>query len=143
MAKVSLGRSRAAAPVPSSATAKPTAKVTMADVARLAGVSKQTVSRVLNGTGRTGQGTTLRVQRVIRELGYRPSGVARSLATNSSLTIGLVVPALDNPYYADIAQALNSPLGRRGTTCFYATLSAIRGVSAPRCVRSRIVARTR
>ena len=83
---------------------KPTPKVTMADVARAAGVSKQTVSRVLNGTGYTSAATTARIERLIHELGYRRSGVARSLATNSSLTLGLVVPALDNPYYADIAQ---------------------------------------
>ncbi len=76
----------------------------MADVARAAGVSKQTVSRVLNGTGYTSAATTARIERLIRELGYRRSGVARSLATNSSLTLGLVVPALDNPYYAEIAQ---------------------------------------
>ncbi len=76
----------------------------MADVARSAGVSKQTVSRVLNGTGHTSAETTARIERIIRELGYRPSGVARSLATNSSLTLGLVVPALDNPYYAEVAQ---------------------------------------
>ncbi len=76
----------------------------MADVARAAGVSKQTVSRVLNGTGHTSVATTTRIEALIRELGYRRSGVARSLATNSSLTLGLVVPALDNPYYAEIAQ---------------------------------------
>lgn len=84
--------------------AKLTSKVTMADVARAAGVSKQTVSRVLNGTGSTSAETVSRIERLIRELGYRRSGVARSLATNSSLTLGLVVPALDNPYYAEVAQ---------------------------------------
>lgn len=84
--------------------AKPPSKVTMADVARAAGVSKQTVSRVLNGTGSTGAETAARIERLIRDLGYRRSGVARSLATNSSLTLGLVVPALDNPYYAEVAQ---------------------------------------
>ena len=76
----------------------------MADVARAAGVSKQTVSRVLNGTGHTSAATTARIERLIHELGYRRSGVARSLATNSSLTLGLIVPILDNPYYAEIAQ---------------------------------------
>ncbi|CAA9551700.1 MAG: Ribose operon repressor [uncultured Truepera sp.] len=76
----------------------------MADVARAAGVSKQTVSRVLNGTGSTSAATTAHIERLIRDLGYRPSGVARSLATNSSLTLGLIVPALDNPYYAEVAQ---------------------------------------
>lgn len=76
----------------------------MADIARAAGVSKQTVSRVLNGTGYTSAETARRVEGIIRQLGYRRSGVARSLATNSSLTLGLVVPALDNPYYAEVAQ---------------------------------------
>lgn len=99
-------------------TPKAGAKVTMADVARLAGVSKQTVSRVLNGTGRTSERTRRRVERVIRELNYRRSGVARSLATNSSLTIGLVVPALDNPYYADIAQGAELAAWEEGYNLF-------------------------
>lgn len=76
----------------------------MAEVARAAGVSKQTVSRVLNGTGSTSPAMVRRIEELIRDLGYRRSGVARSLATNSSLTLGLVVPALDNPYYAEVAQ---------------------------------------
>ena len=84
--------------------AKASSKLTIADVARAAGVSKQTVSRVLNGTGSTSPETIARIEGLIRELGYRRSGIARSLATNSSLTIGLVVPALDNPYYAEVAQ---------------------------------------
>lgn len=79
-------------------------RVTIADVARAAGVSKQTVSRVLNGTGSTSAATTARIEGLMRELDYRPSGVARSLATNSSLILGFVVPSLDNPYYAEVAQ---------------------------------------
>lgn len=114
MAKVDAARLTDAAKIAS----KVTSKVTMAEVARAAGVSKQTVSRVLNGTGRTSERTALRVQEVIRELGYRPSGVARSLATNSSLTVGLVVPALDNPYYADIAQGAELAAWREGYNLF-------------------------
>lgn len=79
-------------------------KVTIADVARAAGVSKQTVSRVLNGAGSTSAATTARIKGLMLELDYRPSRVARSLATNSSLTLGLIVPSLDNPYYAEVAQ---------------------------------------
>jgi LacI family transcriptional regulator len=99
-------------------TPKAGSKATMADVARLAGVSKQTVSRVLNGTGRTSEKTRRRVERAIRELNYRRSGVARSLATNSSLTLGLVVPALDNPYYADIAQGAELAAWEEGYNLF-------------------------
>lgn len=84
--------------------ARSTSRVTISDVARAAGVSKQTVSRVLNGSGSTSAATTARINELILALGYRPSGVARSLATNSSLTLGLIVPWLNSPYYAEIAQ---------------------------------------
>ena len=80
------------------------AKATMADVAKVAGVSKQTVSKVINRQGRISRATIERVEAVIEELGYRPNVLARSLATSVSHTMGLVVPTLDNPYFSEIAQ---------------------------------------
>ncbi|MEU4743816.1 LacI family DNA-binding transcriptional regulator [Actinosynnema sp. NPDC023658] len=62
----------------------------MADVARLAGVSHQTVSRVLNGHPYVQERTRLRVQAAIEELGYRPNRVARALVTGRSQLIGVV-----------------------------------------------------
>ncbi|WP_197289548.1 LacI family DNA-binding transcriptional regulator [Saccharothrix sp. NRRL B-16348] len=62
----------------------------MADVARLAGVSHQTVSRVLNGHPYVQEQTRLRVQAAIDELGYRPNRVARALVTGRSQLIGVV-----------------------------------------------------
>ncbi|MFE2757338.1 LacI family DNA-binding transcriptional regulator [Actinosynnema sp. NPDC059335] len=62
----------------------------MADVARLAGVSHQTVSRVLNGHPYVQEQTRLRVQAAIEELGYRPNRVARALVTGRSQLIGVV-----------------------------------------------------
>ncbi|MGM1064388.1 LacI family DNA-binding transcriptional regulator [Saccharothrix sp. Mg75] len=62
----------------------------MADVARLANVSHQTVSRVLNGHPHVRQQTRLRVRAAIAELGYRPSEVARALVTGRSQLIGVV-----------------------------------------------------
>ena len=62
----------------------------MADVARLAGVSHQTVSRVLNGHPYVREQTRLRVQAAIDELGYRPNRVARALVTGRSQLIGVV-----------------------------------------------------
>lgn len=62
----------------------------MADVARLAGVSHQTVSRVLNGSPRVHPATRRRVQSAIEELGYRRNTAARALVTRSSRTIGVV-----------------------------------------------------
>lgn len=86
----------------------------MADVARAAGVSKQTVSRVVNKSGRTSPLTVARVEKLIAELGYRPSGIARSLATNATRTMGLVIPALDNPYHSEIAQGAEHAAWREG-----------------------------
>jgi len=63
----------------------------LADVARYAGVSAQTVSRVANGKGGASDETTARVLRAIAELKYRPNSVARALATNRTRHIGVIV----------------------------------------------------
>ena len=67
-----------------------TRALVMSDVAARAGVSHQTVSRVVNGHPNVAPGTRERVQRAIAELGYRPNTAARALATGLSRTIGLV-----------------------------------------------------
>lgn len=72
-------------------------RVTIHDVAAAAGVSINTVSRVLNDRPDVGPETRARVQRVIADLGYRPNRLARSLIQRSSRTIGLVVTDCTNP----------------------------------------------
>ncbi|MBU2979949.1 LacI family DNA-binding transcriptional regulator [Alteromonas sp. C1M14] len=67
---------------------------TINDVARLSGVSKRTVSRVINGTGSVGPKTLTKVQEVIAELGFSPDKQARGLAASRSYLLGLVY---DNP----------------------------------------------
>jgi DNA-binding LacI/PurR family transcriptional regulator len=67
-----------------------TAKPVMADVARLAGVSHQTVSRVINGASSIRPATRARVEQAIEELGYRPNTAARALVTRRSGIIGIV-----------------------------------------------------
>ena len=62
----------------------------MADVARLAGVSHQTVSRVINGSERVAPGTRDRVREAMRLLDYRPNSVARALVTGRSRTVGVI-----------------------------------------------------
>jgi LacI family transcriptional regulator len=81
-------------------------RVTMSDVAREAGVSLMTVSRVINGKGDVSSETRERVLQVISNLEYRPSGIARSLATKETCTIGLVVPDVSNPFFADITRGV-------------------------------------
>jgi len=78
--------------------------VTIRDVAQRAGVSRQTVSRAINNKGEISPETRARVLEIARELGYRPSSIARGLKTHRTLTIGLVVPDIANPFFAEVAR---------------------------------------
>jgi LacI family transcriptional regulator len=82
------------------------ASVTMRDVADRAGVSKTTVSHVLNGTRFVEPETEDRVRHAVRELGYRPNLLARSLRRRETRTIGLITPSIANPYWAELAGLL-------------------------------------
>ncbi|RKT35684.1 DNA-binding LacI/PurR family transcriptional regulator [Microbacterium sp. AG1240] len=90
---------------------------TMKDVARLAGVSVSTVSYALNETSTIAlaDDTKARVRRAAREIGYVPNGVARSLRSQASRTVGMVLgKPLASPRYAAIAGGLASGLRERG-----------------------------
>ena len=78
----------------------------MSDVARKAGVSLMTVSRVINNKGDVSDETRQRILEIISTLDYRPSGIARSLATKETYTLGLVVPDVSNPFFADVTQGV-------------------------------------
>ena len=82
------------------------ARSTISDVAREAGVSTMTVSRVLNGRGEISEETRERVQNVIDRLNYRPSSLARSFKTQSAQTIGLIIPDITNPFFPDVVRAV-------------------------------------
>ena len=77
---------------------------TMLDVSIHAGVSKATVSRVLNGTGQVKESTRQQVFKAMEELGYRPNFLARSLANRTSNSIGLVVSTFDGFYFGRLLQ---------------------------------------
>jgi LacI family transcriptional regulator len=93
-------------------------RVTMADVAKQAGVSLMTVSRIVNNKGDISEATTLRVQGVIERLGYRPSGIARSLATSRTRTLGLVVPDNANPFFSEVARGAEHLAYQEGYNIF-------------------------
>lgn len=93
-------------------------RVTIADVAHAAGVSAQTVSRVINGKGEISSATRQLVNEVIERLGYRPSSIARSLATNRTQTLGLVVPDIANPFFPQIARGAEDVAREHGYTVF-------------------------
>lgn len=88
--------------------------VTMRDVALKVGVSKQTVSAVLNGKPGISAETIARVRQAMDELGYQPNMVASSLRLGYTTTIGLVVGNVANPYYSEIARGVEDVAQARG-----------------------------
>jgi hypothetical protein len=92
----------------------------LADVARIAGVSSATVSRVLNHPEIVRPDVQAKVRRAITELGYAPDAVARALSLGRSSTIGAVVPTLGIAIFADGTTALQSRLREHGYTLLIA-----------------------
>jgi LacI family transcriptional regulator len=93
-------------------------QITLNDVAREAGVSAMTVSRVVNNKGEISANTRNKVQQVINRLGYRPSHIARGLATNRTGTLGLVVPDIANPFFSELARAAENVAYESGFNVF-------------------------
>jgi LacI family transcriptional regulator len=84
------------------------------DVAKHAGVSIATVSRVLNKAGPVKNTTRARVLKAVRELKYHPNLHASTLAGGKSRTLGMIVSNLENPFFLDIFRALESDAHRQG-----------------------------
>jgi len=93
----------------------------MADVARLAGVGKMTVSRVLSGSANVSDATADRVQRAIRLLNYQPNELARSLRSLHSKTIAVIVPYLYDSFFATCAHAISSVAKQHGYSVILTT----------------------
>ncbi|MFS0724863.1 LacI family DNA-binding transcriptional regulator [Paenibacillus sp. 1P07SE] len=79
-------------------------KPTIYDIAKLAGVSTATVSKVFNRTGNISEATRSKVVRISRELNYQPSMVASALAGKNTFSLGLLIPDLVNPFFAELAR---------------------------------------
>jgi DNA-binding LacI/PurR family transcriptional regulator len=88
--------------------------VKMSDVALEAGVSKMTVSNVINGRPGASEDTRARVLEAVARLGYRVNATARQLRAGRSGAIGLLVPHLDGPYYPHLAARLDTLAQLRG-----------------------------
>ncbi len=89
-------------------------RITASDVARLAGVSQPTVSRVFTPGASVSHALRERVLRAAHSLGYRPNALARSLNTGRSRTIGVVLAYLHNPFYAEALEQLSGAFRARG-----------------------------
>ncbi|WP_248357934.1 LacI family DNA-binding transcriptional regulator [Anaeromyxobacter oryzae] len=90
------------------------ARVTIKDVARVAGVAVGTVSNHLNGSFRVSPKTARKIDKAITVLGYRIHLGARSLRSRRTQSVGLVVPNISNPFYAEIARAVEHALWEKG-----------------------------
>ncbi len=88
--------------------------VTMKDVADYVGVSTTTVSHVINETRHVNELTRNKVKSAMKELGYRPNFLARSLRSGETKTIGLLVPDASNPFFAEIARQIEDLGYRQG-----------------------------
>jgi LacI family transcriptional regulator len=80
--------------------------ITIYDVAREANVSMATVSRVVNGNPNVKPVTRKKVLEVIERLGYRPNAVARGLASKKTTTVGVVIPDISSPFFAELARGI-------------------------------------
>lgn len=95
-------------------------RATARDVAETAGVSVATVSRVINGATGVNPETAAKVHAAVAELGYRPNGVGRSLKTNSSRLIGVLIPTLSNPVFAEAVDGIAEGVANGGYSLLFA-----------------------
>lgn len=87
---------------------------TIKDVARHAGVSVATVSRVINETGYVHEDTRRKVEESVQQLNYTPNEVARSLYKRKSRLIGLLLPDITNPYFPQLARGVEDRMQENG-----------------------------
>ncbi|MER2030313.1 MAG: LacI family DNA-binding transcriptional regulator [Solibacillus sp.] len=90
--------------------------VNIKDVAKVANLSVATVSRYLNQNGYVSKKSSERIEQAILELDYKPSSVARSLSKKQSNIIGLIVPDIKNPYFPELARAVEDMAWSYGYT---------------------------
>jgi LacI family transcriptional regulator len=103
--------------VPTTAAAAPTATLEM--VAKEAGVSMATVSRIINGTAQVSDQRKSAVERAIAKLNFRPNQAARGLAMGKSTTIGVITQAIDSPFYGEALRGIEDHLQKRGYAALF------------------------
>ena len=93
--------------------------MTINDIAKLAKVSPSTVSRVLNNNGLVKEETRQRILRIVEESKFVPNAFARSLSNESLINnVGLIVPNIDNPFFAALAEGVSAAADECGYNSF-------------------------
>jgi len=93
-------------------------KLTMKDIAKKAGVSKATVSRVINNTKPVSREIRKKVEKVVDQYNYKPSSVARSLAKSETKVIGLIIPDISNSFYSVLVEGISHTAHSKGYNVF-------------------------
>lgn len=91
--------------------------IKLTDVAKKAGVSPTTVSRVINNYGSLSQKTINKVNQAMKELNYQPNSLARSLQGKQTQLIGLIFPTVSNPFYGELIDKIETRLFEKGYKC--------------------------
>ncbi|WP_304942469.1 LacI family DNA-binding transcriptional regulator [Vallitalea guaymasensis] len=93
-------------------------RATIADVAKLAGVSITTVSRVMNKNYPVKEATRKKVEKAIEELEFKPNLLARGLIHNKTQTIGILTPSIENLFFSEVVKGIDSVIKNKGYTTF-------------------------
>ena len=93
---------------------------TIKDIAKQAGVAHSTVSRALHGSSLISFETAERIRKVAQEMGYQPSAAARSLKTNRSQVLGVIVSSIDDPFFSEILFGIEGCAQEGGYSLFIA-----------------------
>lgn len=96
-------------------------KLTINDIAKMAGVSRQTISRVLNDKQEVRDETRKQILRIIEEHGFQPSLQARSMVTRKTNTVALLLPDITNPFFAEVVCGIERKLREKQINVFLFT----------------------
>ncbi len=96
-------------------------EVSIADIARAAGVSHSTVSRALHDSPLISEGTRARIQHLAREMGYTPNAIAQSLHTRQTSSLGLVITSIADPFLNDVVKGVEEVARARGLSVLLST----------------------
>ncbi len=93
-------------------------KITIRDVAAKAGVSVSTVSRVINGNYPVSEKAKKKVKKAIKELDFTPNLLAKALSTDRTNTVSIIVPTIENAFFAEVIKGIGEVLDKHGYTFF-------------------------
>jgi DNA-binding LacI/PurR family transcriptional regulator len=96
-------------------------RVSIKDIAKAAGVSHSTVSRALSDSPLVKAETKARIQRLAQEMGYTPDAIARSLVTQRTRTVGIVVTTITDPFVAEVVQGIEDAAHENGYSVILAS----------------------